>query len=147
MDLALWIWSWGYNKLTGSRISYSDSMATLRSEENVQWKKSLKKLRQSQAITVESTSFSESPSLRRMGIPPKFNANYAEIQRYSSPRDWDHRFSVPPETRWLWRENKRVGNVGQAYTIFRGIFWKTVTLLLDIIRNNANIVHTPASHN
>lgn len=62
-------------------------MATLRSEENVQWKKSLKKLRQSQAITVESTSFSESPSLCRMGIPPKFNANYAEIQRYSSPRD------------------------------------------------------------
>lgn len=145
MELAFWIWS--YNKLTGSRVSYSDSMATLRSEKNVQGKKSLEKLRQSQEITVESTNSSESPSLHRMGSPPKFNANYAEIQRYSSPKDWDHRFSVPSETRWLWRENKRVGNVRQAYTIFRGIFWKTVSLLLDVIRNNSNIVHTPISHN
>lgn len=58
MDLICWVWSCGYNKSTDSPISYSDSMATLRLKKKVQGKRGLKKLCQSQEITVESTSSS-----------------------------------------------------------------------------------------
>lgn len=58
MDLIFGVWSCGYNKSTDSPISYSDSMATLRLKKKVQGKRGLKKLCQSQELTVESTSSS-----------------------------------------------------------------------------------------